>query len=151
MNRPDIVDAILQQFMSHWISLKRLLQYLHATSFYALQITKALDLHPLAYSDSDWISNPNDRTSTTGYIIYLRNSPISWSSKKHHSVSCSSTEVEYQVVAAAVVEQVEEQVVAEVLTSAAWQRQWLGRKAVEAGATCTDDVTEAVGLGDLGF
>ena len=56
------------------------------------------------YSDSDWVGNPVDRTSPTGYIFYYGTTPISWSLKKQRTVTRSSTEAEYRVVASALAE-----------------------------------------------
>lgn len=109
--RPDIAFTVnkLSQFMhnqrqSHWKAVKRLLRYLRHTCQYGIQISKAPDSRLVIYSDSDWAGDPNDRTSTSGYITILSSTPISWSSKKQRSVSRSSTEAEYRVVAAAVAE-----------------------------------------------
>lgn len=109
--RPDIGFAVskLSQFMhnpkmSHWKAIKRLLRYLKHTSTLGVQLSRQPTDRLLAYSDSDWAGNPQARTSTTGYVVYLVNSPISWSSKKQKSVSRSSTEAEYRAVAAAVSE-----------------------------------------------
>ncbi|KAB2628700.1 hypothetical protein D8674_033495 [Pyrus ussuriensis x Pyrus communis] len=52
-----------------------------------------------AYTDADWAGDPNDRRLTTGFAIFLGDSPMSWSSKKQHTVSRSSTEIEYQAMA----------------------------------------------------
>ncbi|XP_024164445.1 uncharacterized mitochondrial protein AtMg00810-like [Rosa chinensis] len=52
-----------------------------------------------AYSDADWAGDPNDLKSTTGFVILLNQSPISWCSKKQAAVSGSSTEAEYQCMA----------------------------------------------------
>jgi len=109
--RPDIGFAVskLSQFMhnpkvSHWKAIKRLLRYLKHTSTLGVQLSREPADRLLAYSDSDWAGNPQDRTSTTGYVVYLGNSPVSWSSKKQKSVSRSSTEAEYRVVATVVSE-----------------------------------------------
>ena len=47
----------------------------------------------------DWASNPDDRTSTSAFLIFLGANPISWSSTKQHIVARSSIEVEYRVIA----------------------------------------------------
>ena len=97
-------QAMHQPRMSHWVALKRLLRYLRSTTSFGVLNTKETDRRLLAYSDSEWAGDPQDRTSTTGYVIYLGRSPISWSSKKQPSVSRSSTEGEYRAVAATVSE-----------------------------------------------
>ena len=53
-----------------------------------------MQLH--GYSDSDWASS-NDRRSTTGYCYTLNKNggAISWKSKRQATVALSSTEAEY--------------------------------------------------------
>lgn len=48
------------------------------------------------YSDADWAGDPTDRRSTTGYYFFLRDSLISWRSKKQIVVARSSTESKYR-------------------------------------------------------
>ena len=59
------------------------------------------DLCITAYVDSDWASDPDTRRSTTGYMIFLNRSPISWSCKKQQTVALSSVEAEYMTLSAA--------------------------------------------------
>jgi hypothetical protein len=49
----------------------------------------------VGYSDADWGGDHQDRKSTTGYVLLLHGSPVSWSSRKQPTVALSSTEAEY--------------------------------------------------------
>ena len=88
----------------HWGEFKCLLRYLNGTRSFGIRllINTPLTLH--GFSDVDWASNPNDRTSTSIFLIFLGANPISWSSTKQHTVSRSSNEVEYCAIAVDVVE-----------------------------------------------
>ncbi|CAN6726258.1 unnamed protein product [Malus baccata var. baccata] len=108
--RPDIAFSVHQvcQFMqcpmiSHYTAVKRILRYLKGTMDYGLSYSRT-DLDIKAFSDADWASDPNDRRSTTGLIVYLGGNPISWSSKKQQTVSKSSTEAEYRALSSTAAE-----------------------------------------------
>ncbi|XP_017189746.1 uncharacterized mitochondrial protein AtMg00810-like [Malus domestica] len=108
--RPDIAFSVHQvcQFMqcpmvSHYTAVKRILRYLKGTMTYGLSYSSsALDIK--AFSDADWVGDPNDRRSTTGFVVYLGSNPISWSSKKQQTVSKSSTEAEYRALSSTAAE-----------------------------------------------
>jgi hypothetical protein len=53
----------------------------------------------IAYLDSDFAGDIDDRKSTTGCVFIISSRAVSWSSKKQHIVSLSTTEAEYIVVA----------------------------------------------------
>ncbi|CAN6694260.1 unnamed protein product [Malus baccata var. baccata] len=108
--RPDIAFAVNQccQFMQHpmechVVAVKRILRYLSGTINYGIHFQPGT-LTLQAYSDADWAGDPNDRRSTSGYVVYLGFSPISWASKKQHTVSRFSTEAEYRALAIAAAE-----------------------------------------------
>ncbi|CAL2262627.1 unnamed protein product [Prunus armeniaca] len=89
--RPDLCYAVNTL-------VKRILRYIHGTLDHGLTFTSgSWDLH--AYSDADWASDVNTRRSTTVFVVYLGNNPVSWQSKKQNSVSRSSTEAEYRALA----------------------------------------------------
>ena len=48
---------------------------------------------------ADWVGDPTDRRSTTGYCFLLGSSLISWRSKKQTHVARSNTEAKYHAFA----------------------------------------------------
>lgn len=83
--------------MLHWKAVKHILQYLKETYQYGIYISSQKSTALNAYVD--WAGDINDRQSVSGYIFYLGTTPISWSSHKQPTVSRSSTEAEYRVLA----------------------------------------------------
>ena len=94
ITRPDIAFAInkLSQYMhcpttDHWSFVKRLLRYLVGTVDDGLQLYKdsTLSLHAFsdtslslqAFSDADWAGDKDTFCSTSAYVIYLGQNPIS--------------------------------------------------------------------------
>ena len=89
ITRPDLAFAVnkLSQYMhaptiEHWNIVKRLLRYLCGTVNDGLQLHRQSPLNLHAYSDADWAGDKDDFSSTSAYVIYLGNNPISWCSKK---------------------------------------------------------------------
>ncbi|XP_064482932.1 uncharacterized protein LOC135395770 [Ornithodoros turicata] len=100
--RPDIACAtgILCRRVSSprqrdWGAVKKLFRYLMHTRHFKLTLTGRQSLDLTGYVDADWAGNVTDRKSTSGYIILLGDSPVTWSSRKQSSVALSSTEAEY--------------------------------------------------------
>jgi hypothetical protein len=50
----------------------------------------------VGFTDSDYVGDPNDRKSTTGYVFILGSGPVNWAYKKQQAISLSSVEEEYQ-------------------------------------------------------
>ncbi|KAI0494665.1 hypothetical protein KFK09_024807 [Dendrobium nobile] len=104
--RPDIAYSVNLLFKhmhnplpQHFYLLKRLLKYIKGTLAYGIPITKT-NLFLKSFSDADWAGDPISRKSTTGYCSFLGETIISWTVKKQHTVSRSSTESEYRALAA---------------------------------------------------
>ncbi|BBN68012.1 hypothetical protein Prudu_254S000200, partial [Prunus dulcis] len=105
ITRPDLSYAVNQvcQFMhspttTHWTVVKMILRYVKATYNHGLLYKPGLS-HLTAFSDADYAGNPDTRHSTGGFCIYFGSNLVSWSSKKHKTVSRSSSEAEYRQLA----------------------------------------------------
>ena len=68
--------------------------------------TDESDVAVIGFSNSDWVGNPDDRQSTSGYAFHIGSGVVSWSSKKQPTVSLSSTESEYKALTNATCEAV---------------------------------------------
>jgi hypothetical protein len=84
--------------------IKRILRYVKSTLSSGLHISAGSIQTLTAYSDADWAGCPDSRRSTSGFCVYLGDNLVSWSSKRQATVSCSSAEAEYRVVAHVVAE-----------------------------------------------
>ena len=111
--RPDIAHAagVLSRFIAHprarhWVAAKRVLRYLAGTSHLGLEYGgasergAAVELTP-NYCDADWAGDVTDRKSTTGFVMKVNGSTVSWASRKQSTVSLSSAEAEYMAAGAA--------------------------------------------------
>ncbi|KAI3712432.1 hypothetical protein L1987_70988 [Smallanthus sonchifolius] len=105
-SRPDIMFAVClcarfqaNPKLSHLSAVKRILRYLRYKPKLGLWYPK-IDLFDLvAYSDSDYGGCNLDRKSTSGGCQFLGNRLVSWQCKKQSTVSQSTAEAEYIVVA----------------------------------------------------
>jgi hypothetical protein len=88
-----------------WQAGKRVLRYLQGTQNLGLIFTRnnAKEFKIDVYSDADW-GGGQGRKSTTGYVVLVNGSVVSWVSKKQATVALSSAEAEYMAVSAAVQE-----------------------------------------------
>ena len=74
---------------------KRVLRYLKDTLAVGVYYKWSKDVNLLGYTDSDYVQDIDDRKSTSGYIFFLNEAAICWSSRKQGIVTLSSTEAEY--------------------------------------------------------
>ena len=99
--RPDITYAVtkMAQFATnlseeHLTKALYICKYLAGTMNYKLQYgLKYQGLY--AYADADWASDLKSQQSTTGYLVLLSGTAISWNSRAQKAIVLSSMEAEY--------------------------------------------------------
>ena len=103
LTRPDIqfaVNYVCQMMhaltVADFTNLRRILRYLKGTSHLGLTINAKTGFLLYGFSDSDWAGCRETRRSTGGLCTFLGSNIISWSAKRHPTVSRSSTEAEYR-------------------------------------------------------
>jgi hypothetical protein len=78
---------------------RRVLRYLNGTRRLGLLFNYKTDKKEkdglLAYADSDWANDSIERRSTSGFVVLLNGTPISWGSGLQSVVALSSCEAEY--------------------------------------------------------
>ncbi|GJV12072.1 ribonuclease H-like domain-containing protein [Tanacetum coccineum] len=109
--RPDISYVVQQVCLymhdlrePYYTALKRILCYIHGTIDHGLQLHVSSLTQLTTYTDADWAGCPTTRCSTLGYCVFLGDNLLSWSAKRHATLSRSSTEAEYRGVANVVAE-----------------------------------------------
>lgn len=83
----------------HLQAVKRILRYLKGSLGLGLTITPGPLTTFFAFSDADWAGCPDSRRSTTGFRVFLGKNLLTWVSKKQPTLSRSSAEAEYKVLA----------------------------------------------------
>ncbi|XP_055905293.1 uncharacterized protein LOC129940820 [Eupeodes corollae] len=89
VSRPDLFFAVgaFSRFnnnssKSYWIAVKRLFRYIKGTIIYKLEYTRDIEGCLEGFSDAEWVSDSDDRKSTTGYLFKYQGGPISWKTRK---------------------------------------------------------------------
>jgi hypothetical protein len=105
-SRPDIMKAVgmvghyqYAPKQSHLATVKRIFKYLKGTMTYGLWYPRNQNLQLTAYSYVDWENCLDERKRTSGGAFFLGDSLVAWLSKKQGSISLSTIEAKYIVVA----------------------------------------------------
>lgn len=100
--RPDMMYSVslISRYMAnptefHLQAAKRILRYLKGTFDYGIMYKKGSSEELMAYTDSDYAGDTEDRKSTSGYVFLLSSGAVSWLSKKQPIVTLSTTEAEF--------------------------------------------------------
>ncbi|KAM1779442.1 hypothetical protein PS1_041186 [Malus domestica] len=106
--KPDIAYAvsITSRYQSnprseHWAAVKTVLKYLRRTKDMFLVYGGATKLRVEAYTDADFQSDVDDRSSNSGYVFTLNGGAVSWKSKKQDVIADCTMEAEYVAAAKA--------------------------------------------------
>lgn len=108
MSRPDLTFPVhdLSRHLNHptnehWNAAKRVLKYAFHTRDFCLHYIYQDKVSIVGYSDADWIGDPKDSKSCSGYIFLFNEAPICWSTTKQTKVALSTCEAEYMALAEA--------------------------------------------------
>lgn len=77
------------------MAAKRILRYLKGTTELGIFYKGDGSSKLLAFMDSGYADDLDDRRSTSGYVFMIGSGVVSWSSKKQPVVTLSTTEAEY--------------------------------------------------------
>ncbi|XP_066333435.1 secreted RxLR effector protein 161-like [Miscanthus floridulus] len=101
--RPDIAFVVgyVSRFMEdpredHWAAMKWLLRYVKGTVDHGIIFPKTgkSRLQLIVFSDADMAGDIERRQSTSGVLVFLGSTPISWLSLKQKVVALSTCEAD---------------------------------------------------------
>ena len=79
----------------YWIAMKNILKYLRRTKDLFLIFGGGSELRVEGYTNSDFMSDPDDRTSMSEYVFVCNGGTVSWKSSKQPIIADSTMETEY--------------------------------------------------------
>ncbi|XP_058089391.1 secreted RxLR effector protein 161-like [Magnolia sinica] len=79
----------------HLHAAKRALRYLRGTTNFGIFYMKGGSETLVAYADSEYTGDLEDKKSTSGYVFLMSSGAVSWSSKKYPIVTLSTVEAEF--------------------------------------------------------
>jgi hypothetical protein len=105
-SRPDIMQVVgmvgryqSAPKQSHLVAVTRIFKYLKGTMNYGMWYPRNQNFQLTAYSNADWAKCVDERKNTSRGAFFLGDSLVEWLSKKQGSISLSTTEAKYIVVA----------------------------------------------------
>lgn len=100
-SRPELAFSIqdVSRFLNayakpHWEAVKQIIKYVKGTTAHGLEFSGS-DVRLSAYSDSDYAADEDERKSVSGYVTFIGNCAVTWSSRKQRIVAQSTAEAEY--------------------------------------------------------
>jgi hypothetical protein len=85
----------------HLVAAKHVMRYLKGMLDYGLCYTGDHYFKLYGYTDSNWVGSASNRKSTSRCCFSLGSAMTSWQSRKHSSISLSTTEAEHIVACSA--------------------------------------------------
>ncbi|KAG9000729.1 hypothetical protein FRB90_011743, partial [Tulasnella sp. 427] len=91
------IGSLINPGTKQWEGVKRVLHYLKGTLDFLITLSGHYNRNPIlsAYFNALFQDCPDTSRSTSSYIFYLSNAPISWSPKRQPVVTVSTMEAEY--------------------------------------------------------
>ncbi|KAE8666712.1 Ubiquitin carboxyl-terminal hydrolase family protein [Hibiscus syriacus] len=100
--RPDLMYSVslISRYVEsptemHWQTTKRILRYVRGTVDLGILYKKQGNKELMAYTDSDYARDIDDRKSTSRYVFKLSSGVVAWSSKKQSVFTLLTTEAEF--------------------------------------------------------
>ena len=85
--------------VDHWDTVLWVVRYLKGKPGQGILLSSTCDFRLHGWCDADWGGCPLTKRSLTCWLAFLGGLPISWKTKKQHTVSRSSAEAEYRSMA----------------------------------------------------
>ena len=82
----------------HWKLAKRILKYVQGIVDFGVEIVRNENFRLTNFTNINLVGSPDDRNSTSEYVLRLGSNAISWTSEKQTTIPILSIKEEYKVV-----------------------------------------------------